>query len=80
MNILKIVLLRLAKIFQLQIFSKLAPGLLKRKKQPYTDHAVKATRTKASKTQLRIMIHVISSLRISVDFNQRGWNLIYSLL
>ncbi|EXB95103.1 AT-rich interactive domain-containing protein 3 [Morus notabilis] len=45
-------IIKLAKISQLQIFSKLAPGLLKRKKQPYTDHAVKATRTKASKTQL----------------------------
>lgn len=38
-------------------FCILASGLLKRKKPPYMDHAVKAARTKASKSQLRILLH-----------------------
>ncbi|KAF4377673.1 hypothetical protein G4B88_006953 [Cannabis sativa] len=33
-------------------------GLLKRKKPPYTDHVVKAARTKASKSQLRFMLDI----------------------
>ena len=39
-------------------FCILASGLLKRKKPPYMDHAVKAARTKASKSQLRILLHL----------------------